>query len=75
MALVYDLAESVIGDIPTFAQVPLGEHPHVILSSEKLTHVRTKIYDGRQEVLISRKFATTLQPERSGVYKRAVAGV
>jgi hypothetical protein len=60
MALVYDLAESVIGDIPTFAQVPPGEHPYVILSSEKLTHVRTKIYDGRQWVLISRKFAMIL---------------
>lgn len=67
MALVHDLAESVIGDIPTFAGVAKGKSStssHIIWDSVKLintTHPgRTEIRYGTQWVPILGKLAPKL---------------
>lgn len=45
MALFHDLAESVIGDIPTLAKVPKGRHLEQFPpgASKGLTDTRTKV--------------------------------
>lgn len=57
MALFHDLAESVIGDIPTFANVPKGRHCDNPMIFRKLTNIRTEERNGAQRIPISRKLA------------------
>ena len=52
MALFHDLAESVIGDIPTFAKVPKGRHRNDPIIFRMLTNIRSEVLHGAERISI-----------------------
>ena len=52
MALFHDLAESVIGDIPTFAKVPKGRHRNDPIIFRMLTNIRSEVLHGAEWISI-----------------------
>lgn len=52
MALFHDLAESVIGDIPTFANVPKGRHSNDSIIFRMLINIRSEVLHGAERISI-----------------------